>query len=65
MSRKRGFQKGFTLVELLVVAGIFVTISTVILSIFVISLRGSSKSDYILTMKQNGNFAASQMVKQN
>lgn len=56
--------KGFSLIELLVVAGVFVTISTIILSIFVIALRGSQKSEYLLTMKQNGNFASSQMVKQ-
>jgi len=60
---KKNF-KGFTLIELLVVAGVFVSVSTIILSIFVISLRGSRKSELLLTMKQNGNFAMSQMVKQ-
>jgi type II secretory pathway pseudopilin PulG len=62
--KKFSMQSGFTLIELLVVAGVFVTLSVVILSIFVIALRGSSKSDYILSMKQNGNFTMSQIVKQ-
>jgi len=56
--------KGFTLIELVVVAGVFVSVSSIILSIFIISLRGSRKSELILTMKQNGNFAMSQMIKQ-
>lgn len=56
-------RKGFTLVELLVVMTILITVGGVIISILFISFRGSSKAAVVTTVKQNGNFALSQMVK--
>jgi len=54
---------GFTLIELLVVIGILVATGTIMLSILFVTLRTSKKSDLLVTMKQNGNSALSQIVK--
>ncbi len=54
---------GFTLIEVLVVMGVFVTVSGIILSILFVSLRGSRKSDLIVSVRQNGDVAMSQMVR--
>lgn len=56
-------KKGFTLVELLVVLAIFLTVGGVIISVLYISLRGSNKAEVVTSIKQNGDFALSQMVK--
>ncbi len=56
-------EKGFTLVEVLVVSGIFIIITTVVVSIFFIILRGSKKSDSIVIVRQNGEQAMAQMVR--
>jgi prepilin-type N-terminal cleavage/methylation domain-containing protein len=56
-------KKGFTLIELLVVMTIFVTVGGVIISILYVTLRGNDKTEVVTTVKQNGNFALSQMVK--
>jgi type II secretory pathway pseudopilin PulG len=54
---------GFTLVELLVVSGIFIIITTTIVSILFIILRGTKKSDSIIIVRQNGEQAMAQMVR--
>jgi len=54
---------GFTLIEILIVFGILAATATVILSIIFVTLRVSKKSDLLLTIKQNGDNAMSQMVK--
>lgn len=56
-------QAGFTLVEMLAVIAVFASIGTIILSTIFISLRSSSKSDSITTVRQNGSFALSKIVQ--
>lgn len=56
-------KSGFTLIELLIVIGVFSLISSILLSILFISLRGSKKSDLLLDLKQNGSTAMTQMVR--
>lgn len=54
-------QKGFTLVELLAVIIVFSVVTSIIAGILVTSLRTSNKTNIISTVKQNGNFALTQM----
>ncbi len=56
--------RGFTLVELVVIVALFAATGTVIVSIIFATLRASSKSDRLVSLKQNGNNALSQIVKQ-
>lgn len=58
------YQKGFTLIEVLVIMSIMGVVGTVIASIFTISLRTSRKATYITTVRQNGNYAIAQMTRQ-
>lgn len=46
--------KGFTIVELLVVVGLLAVVGTVLTDIFLRSLRGGNKAEVIARMKQNG-----------
>lgn len=55
---------GFTLVELLLAFGIIAVIGTIVLSILFLTLRVSKKSDVLIGLKQSGNTAMSQIVKQ-
>ncbi len=55
--------KGFTLIEVLVVIGIFIVLTTVVLSVLITVLRGSKQSDSIILVRQNGEHAMNQMVK--
>jgi prepilin-type N-terminal cleavage/methylation domain-containing protein len=55
--------KGFTLLEIVVVIGIFAGIATIVVTILFISLRLSKKSTVLLNIRQNGNVALSQMIK--
>ncbi len=54
---------GFTLIELLVVIGIFVVITTIVISILLVVLRGTKNSDSIILVRQNGEYALTQMVR--
>jgi len=63
MKEKFPIQSGFTLLEILAIMGVIVAMGSIILSTVFIFLRGSSKSDLLVTIKQNGDFALSQMVK--
>lgn len=56
-------ERGFTLIEILAALAVFVTVSGIILSILFVSLRGSRKSDVIVSARQNGDAAMSQMVR--
>lgn len=56
-------QKGYTLVELLTVIGILSVISVIVLAVLFITLRGTQKSDALEIVRQNGDTALSQMVK--
>lgn len=55
--------KGFTLIELLAVMVALMAVGTVIGSILFSSLRGTSKTDIVNDVKQNGYFAIAQMTK--
>ena len=48
---------------LLVVMMIFITVGGLVLSVIYISYRGSTKTQIVTNVKQNGSFALSQMVK--
>jgi type II secretory pathway pseudopilin PulG len=56
--------EGFTLIELLIVIGVFAATGTVIVSILLATLRASNKADKLMILKQVGNPALSQVVKQ-
>lgn len=55
--------RGFTLVELLVVSGIFIIITTTIVSILFTMLRGTKNTDSIIIVRQNGEQAMAQMIR--
>lgn len=54
---------GFTLIEVIVVIGVFVILSTIILSILVTIIRGSKKSDSVVSVRQDGEHAMDQIVR--
>lgn len=54
---------GFTLVEMLAVMVVFITIGGIIVSILVTSFRTSHKTDTLTLVKQNGNYALTQIAK--
>ncbi len=56
-------QAGFTLVELLAVIIVFSVITSIVAGILVTSLRTSNKTIVLSTVKENGNFALTQMSK--
>ncbi len=53
--------KGFTLAELLVSSAIFLTVSSMIVTILFIAFRVSQRTEITLAVKSNGNSALSQM----
>lgn len=59
----RSKPNGFTLMELLVVIVVVIIVGTVAAQIIASSLRGTNKSNLIETVRQNGNYAISQMAK--
>jgi prepilin-type N-terminal cleavage/methylation domain-containing protein len=54
---------GFTLIELLVTIGIIVVVGTIVTSILVSTLRGSTKATILAIVKQNGDAAISQFSR--
>lgn len=56
-------QKGFTLVEILAVMMVFGIIGGISAGILVTTLRTSNKSNMITQVKQNGDYAISQIAK--
>lgn len=65
-NRKHGvknYEVGFTLIELLASIIVLVAIGSVIAGIISSSLRGASKTNSIETIRQNGNYAISQISK--
>ena len=56
-------QKGFTLVEMLAVVVVFIVIGSIMLSILITSFRTSHKTDTISLVRENGNYALTQMAK--
>jgi len=63
MKKNENLEKGFTLVELLVSMIILITVGTIMVSILVSSLRTGNKSQAINEVRQNGNYAITQMSK--
>jgi prepilin-type N-terminal cleavage/methylation domain-containing protein len=55
--------RGFTLIELLVALLILTTIGSLVLSVFIVSLRSSTKVQNLQLIRQNGNFTLIQMTK--
>jgi prepilin-type N-terminal cleavage/methylation domain-containing protein len=56
-------QKGFTLLEVLVVLVIFLTVGGTVVSVLSIALRGAKKTDVVMSVKQNGDFALNEMIR--
>lgn len=56
-------KKGYTLVELLVAMILLITVGGIMAGIIVISLRGSNRSTSVNDIRQEGNYALSQMTK--
>lgn len=52
-------KKGFSLIEILVVLSVFILLVFISNQIFFSTLRGTSKTQAITTVKQNGNYAVS------
>ena len=57
--KNQNLEKGYTLVELIVVTGIIVVIAGLIAGILYSSLRGGNKSKVTNDVSQNGNYALS------
>lgn len=55
--------KGYTLIELLAVMIIMITVGVIVAAILVASLRGSSKTNTIDTVRKNGNYTILQISK--
>lgn len=56
-------KKGYTLVELLAAMILLITVGSIMAGIIVISLRGSNRSTNVNDIRQEGNYALSQMSK--
>ncbi len=54
--------RGFTLIELTIVMGIFIVVGTIIVSILSASFRGNTKTRVTNDISQNGNYALSIMT---
>lgn len=63
MKKNENLEKGFTLVELLISMIILITVGTIMVSILTSSLRAGNKSQVINDVRQNGNYAITQMSK--
>jgi len=57
------FREGFTLIELVIVAGIMIIIAIVSVNLLFSTLKGSIKAEVIKNAKQNGDYAISVMER--
>ena len=57
------FERGFTLVEVLIVLTILLVIGSIIGTILFSSLRGANKTNTLSAVRQNGNYAITQISK--
>ena len=55
--------QGFTLVELLVAVSIIVSVATIVVGTITSAFRGTNKTNTINKVRENGNYAISQMTK--
>jgi prepilin-type N-terminal cleavage/methylation domain-containing protein len=63
MKTKKQFNKGFTLVELLVSLVIIASFGTIVMNIVTSTFRGTSKTDIINKVRENGNYAISEITR--
>lgn len=59
----RELQRGFTIVEILAVMIVFIAIGSIAAAVFFTSLRVVNKSNSLASLRENGNYALSQMTK--
>lgn len=59
MNKVQSFQRGYTLVEILVVVSLLATVGLIIAIVLYSTLRGGEKTNLIERVKQNGNYAIS------
>jgi type II secretory pathway pseudopilin PulG len=57
------FPLGFTLIELLISMTILILIGSVMIIIFFSAIRGTNKSQSMILLRQDGNYALTQMTK--
>lgn len=55
--------RGFTLVELLAVSVVMIVVSVIVTATITSSLRGTTKTNTVNDVRQNGNYAISQVSK--
>src|SRR5579871_2786504 len=58
-----GEESGFTLIEVLVSISIIVVVGVIVASIVITTLRGSTKASVLSDVKQNGDYALSEMSR--
>jgi prepilin-type N-terminal cleavage/methylation domain-containing protein len=63
MSKIQNTSNGYTLIELLITIAMLATIGTIMVSILFSTFRSSNKSQAISELRENGNYAISQMSK--
>ncbi|OGH02547.1 MAG: hypothetical protein A2798_02820 [Candidatus Levybacteria bacterium RIFCSPHIGHO2_01_FULL_37_17] len=63
MIRIKNLEKGYTLIELLAVMIILITVGGIVTAIITSSLRGGNRSVTVNEVRQEGNFAITQMAK--
>lgn len=63
ITKLRITEKGFTLVELLASIAVLVAVGSVIAGIITASLRGTNKTNVIENIRENGNYALSQISR--
>jgi prepilin-type N-terminal cleavage/methylation domain-containing protein len=57
------FKGGFTLIELLVALVVIASFGTIVVNIITSTFRGTSKTDVVNKVRENGNYAISQMSR--
>ena len=63
MKKKLGIRSGFTLIELLIVVAMAASVTTIVVGVIASTLRGANKSITINKVRENGNYAISQMSR--
>lgn len=61
--KRSKFLSGFTLIELLVVMAVILSIGGILTSIIFSTLRGTGKTTTLISVRSNGEYAISQIVK--
>ena len=63
LSNNRKFQRGFTLIELLVAIVVIGSFGSIVVNIITSAFRGTSKTGVINTVRENGNYAISEITR--